>query len=332
MKRAIGALMVGCAVLAGCSAPADLDGEIAALGVPLGPEPTSSPGQDRTPVVVDTDLGADDLVALAFLFRHPDVEVRAITIAGTGLVGCDPGLDVLGGLFSALDTSPPPVACGRAVAGPGAHPFPPAWRTAAANGSGVVPQPGAVTKDSDSAVELVVRVAQERPGVVLLALGPLTNVADVASQHPKAYRQLAAVHAMAGSVEGPLVDGVAEWNAAADPHALDTVLAAPTPLTLVPQDAVPPGTPEALQAPVVDRISAAAHLPAWWDLAAAAALLAPDSARAEAAKWALDPSAPGRLVPQGHGSVRVIRSLDRAVLEAEYARAPSVNGATATAR
>jgi Inosine-uridine preferring nucleoside hydrolase len=161
---------------------------------------------------------------------------------------------------------------------------------------------------------------QERPGVVLLALGPLTNVAEVASQHPEAYRRLAAVHAMAGSVGGPVIDGVAEWNAAADPEALDTVLAAPTPLTLVPEDAVPPGTPDALQVPVADRIVATAHLPAWWDLATAAALVAPDAARAEAARWVLDPSARGRLVPHGHGSVRVVRSLNRAVLDAEYAR------------
>lgn len=305
------------AVLAGCAAPADLDGEMVAAGA----QQSVAPKSDKSlPVVVDTDLGADDLAALAFLLRHPGVDVRAVTIAATGLVDCDSAPGVLGGLISALDVAAPPVACGRPVAGPGAHPFPSSWRAAAARGSGVAPEPGAVTKGSDSAVELVVRVAQDQPGVVLLALGPLTNVADVASQHPQAYRQLAAVHAMAGSVDGPVVDGVAEWNAAADPRALDTVLAAPTPLTLVPQDAVPSGTPDALQVPVVHRIVTTAQLPAWWDLATAAALLSPDAARAEAARWVLDPSVPGRLVPHSHGSVRVIRSLDRALLEAEYAR------------
>ena len=83
---------------------------------------------------------------------------------------------------------------------------------------------------------------------------------------------------------------------------------------------MPQGTPDALRAPAVDRVVAAADLPAWWDLATAAVLVAPDAGRAEAARWVLDPSTPGRLVPEGDGTVRVVRSLDRAVLEAEYAR------------
>jgi hypothetical protein len=36
-------------------------------------------------VIVDTDLGGNDLVALAFLLRHPAVRVEAVTIAATGL-------------------------------------------------------------------------------------------------------------------------------------------------------------------------------------------------------------------------------------------------------
>lgn len=324
---AAAALLSAGAVLAGCAAPADLDGEVFAAATPAAPAAPAAPlvasdSDEPLPVVVDTDLGADDLAALAFLLRHPGVDVRAVTIAATGLVGCGAGPAVLGGLVSALDVAAPPVACGRSVPGPGAHPVPPAWRAAAARGSGITPAPRAITTSSQSAVELVGRLAQEQPGLVLLALGPLTNVADVASQRPEAYRRLAGVHSMAGSVSGPVVDGVAEWNAAADPAALETVLAAPTSLTLVPEDAVPPGTPEALQVPAVDRVVATAQLPAWWDLATAAALVAPDAAaRTEAARWELDPAAAGRLVPDGEGPVRVARSLNGGVLNAEYARA-----------
>ena len=76
-------------------------------------------------MVVDTDLGGDDLVALAFLLRHPSVRVEAVTIAGTGLVGCDPGVDLVADLFTALDEDPVPVACGREEAGPGGAAVPP---------------------------------------------------------------------------------------------------------------------------------------------------------------------------------------------------------------
>ena len=105
------ALLLGCIALAGCAAPTDGDGEVPTSLTPAV-EATSA-----TQVVVDTDLGGDDLVALAFLLRHPQVHVDAITIAATGLVGCDPGVDLVADLLTALGEEPVDVACGRA--GPG---------------------------------------------------------------------------------------------------------------------------------------------------------------------------------------------------------------------
>ena len=321
MKRLCTAVLAAAAVLAGCAAPADLDGEVGALAAaPLGPAPTAAPGEVATPVVVDTDLGADDLVALAFLLRHPEVHVEAITIPATGLVACDAGVDVVAGLFAALDVEAVPVACGRRAAGPGARELPADWRSAAAGGSGLAPAAGAVVPVAEPAAELLARRARDVEDLVVVALAPMTNLAELATEHPADYARLAGVHAMAGSVAGPVVDGVAEWNAAADPAALATVLTARVPLTVVPEDAVPLGTPEALRAPVVDRVATAADVPKWWDLATVAALVAPDAGSVEAARWALEPATPGRLEPLGDGAVRVYRSLDSAALESEYAR------------
>ena len=53
-----------------------------------------------------------------------------------------------------------------------------------------------------------------------------------------------------------------------------TVLAAAVPLTIVPEDAIPYGTPDALDAPVVGVSAVAVGSPTWWDLATAAALVA----------------------------------------------------------
>jgi hypothetical protein len=172
----------------------------------------------------------------------------------------------------------------------------------------------------EPAADLLAEEARAVKGLVLVAIGPMTNVADLADRHPDAYARLRGIHAMAGSVAGPVVDGVAEWNAAADPRALETVLASSVPVTVVPEDAVPLGTSRALlAAPVVGRVAAGADVPAWWDLAAAAALAAPDAGRAERGGWRLDPSVPGRLVRSGDGTVTVYRSLDGPTLEGEYA-------------
>ena len=51
------------------------------------PQAPSSALVSPRPIVVDTDLGADDIIALALLLRSPAVDVRAITVSGT--VSCD---------------------------------------------------------------------------------------------------------------------------------------------------------------------------------------------------------------------------------------------------
>jgi inosine-uridine nucleoside N-ribohydrolase len=274
-----------------------------------------------TPVVVDTDLGGDDLAALAFLLQHPEVRVEAITIAGTGLVGCDPGVDLVADLLTALGEDAVPVACGREEAGPGGRAFPREWRDVAATGTGVPRDGGTLPAAAETAPELIGRLAAHVDGLEVVEVGPMTNLADLATSRPGSFARLEGIHVMGGSVAGPVVDGVAEWNAAADPAAFATVLAAGAPLTVVPEDAVPSGTPSALSAPVVNSVAAAVGYPKWWDLAAAAALVAPNAGVYETGTWTLDDSEPGRLRRGGDGPVRVVRSLDASALEGEYARA-----------
>ena len=149
----------------------------------------------------------------------------------------------------------------------------------------------------------------------------MTNLADLAAASPRAFRHLAGIRAMGGSLEGPVVDGAAEWNVAADPASFEIVLAAGAPLMMVPEDAVPDGTPPELAAPVVGDVAAAVDLPRWWDLATAASLVSRASGVTEAGTWQLDPSAPGRLVRTDVGPVRVSVELDGDSLEEEYARA-----------
>lgn len=317
-RQVAAALAAGAVLVTGCSAPSDDDGESGLAGR-LAPAPTPSPSASA--VVVDTDLGGDDLVALSFLLRHPDVRVVAVTIAGTGLVGCDPGVDVLADLLTALGEPDLPVACGREEAGEGGRALPAAWRELAASGTGIPRDVFTLQPTVETAPELIGRVVARGEPLTVVALGPLTNLADLAAELPDALADLAGVHAMGGSVDGPLVDGVAEWNAAADPAALTEMLASGVPLTLVPEDAVPTGTPGALDAPVVGEVAAAVDYPAWWDLAAAAALVVPDAARVETATVTLDDTEPGRLRLDGDGPVRVVRALDSTLLDPEYARA-----------
>ena len=320
--------------LAGCAAPSDDDGEPVASGE-LAVAPALA--ADAVPVVVDTDLGADDLVALAYLLRHPGVDVRAVTVSMTGLVPhCVPAVDLVADLLIALDEPAVPVACGRAERGERGTPFPAGWRMAALTGGGLPRDGGFLPVDPAPAADLLAAHATAADGALqVVALGPLTNVAHLAAEDPAAYAQLAGVLVMGGVVDGSGQDGVGEWNAAADPDALDVVLAGPVPVTVVPADAVPTGTPDALRVPVVGHVVMESDVDQWWDLAAAAAFAEPSVADApcEPGRWVQDDVEPGRLTrADDAGSVCVVRALDPDALAASYAEVFRVDAApTATA-
>lgn len=300
-------LALGGVALQHAAAPTD-DGRRVEAAAP-GP---IAPDQDHaTRVVVDTDLAGDDLAALAFLLRRTDVRVEAVTIAGTGLVGCDPGVDLVADLVLGLGAPPITVACGREDP---VRPWPQEWVDQAEAGSGMPRLDSTFAPASQPAPRLIARLAERYDGLRVVALGPLTNLGDLASADPAAYSRIADIVSMAGALEVPAVDGVAEWNAAADPDALATVLAGTVPVTLVPDDAIPTDVPP------VGSLFSTYDPPKWWDTSTAAASVEPALAAFERGSWTVDGS--GRLHRTGPGPVRVATALEpgrlRAVWDATF--------------
>jgi len=318
VKRWLAASVAALAALAtlaltGCAAPYDDDGEYGGAGSLADP---AAPNDDATPIVVDTDLAGDDLVALAYLLRRPDVRVVAVTVAGTGLVGCDPGADLVADLVHALGEGWVQVACGREDP---AREWPVAWVTRAEQARGLPRLDTTFLPVSEPAPLLLAKLARSLDGLDVVALGPLTNLADLAERWPDAYERLGQIYSMAGAVDVPSVDGVAEWNAAADPAALAAVLAGPVPVTLVPDDPIPAGTPAALSAPVIGGIVSANPVPKWWDTTTAAAYTEPSLASGTRGTWTVDDT--GRLTRTGRGPVIVVTAVDPTALEATLAAA-----------
>ncbi|MFO0366022.1 MAG: nucleoside hydrolase, partial [Acidobacteriota bacterium] len=87
-------------------------------------------GQTVRSVVVDTDAGADDLLALLFLLARPDVRIEAITIVH-GLAEPAAGAESVGRLLAYCQRPGIPVYLGAARPLTGAAAFPHEWRTAA---------------------------------------------------------------------------------------------------------------------------------------------------------------------------------------------------------
>lgn len=213
------------------------------VGCGLGPQPTpiSIPlASTVRPVIVDADLAVDDMLAILYLLARPDVNVRAITITGTGITRCAAGLSNMRALLETVGRAEIPIACGRETPLEGDHAFPKEWRDAAENFFGLNLVPTNTAAPKEDAVQLLSRTLQASDAkITILALGPFTNLADAFAQHPALTQKIEMLYSMGGAVHvaGNVTQApAAEWNFYCDPLALEQVLATNVPFTVVPLD------------------------------------------------------------------------------------------------
>ena len=199
----------------------------------------------RHPIIIDTDPGVDDAMAIAYAVCRPDVELLALTTV-FGNTSAELATRNARWLLERFGAGDVPVARGAAVPrGQAPHPHPDfvhgvdGLGNAHPDGPRVVP-PGAAERGADGvealdAADFIVRAARARPGRIrLVAIGPLTNVAEALAREPALPELLAELVIMGGAVTEPgNVSPVAEANFWNDPHAADEVLAADWPATIV---------------------------------------------------------------------------------------------------
>lgn len=199
------------------------------------------------PFVIDTDMSVDDLMAILYLLQRPDVSVEAITVTGTGVAHSGPGTRNALGLLALAGDPDIPVARGRDNPLKGNHVFPEEWQVDSDNSYGV-PLPSNPNPPSDqNAVEQLISVIRNsEQKVVLLTLGPLTNVAEALRIDPSIMNNLEMIYIMGGAVNVPgnmqvpgsdVDNAVAEWNIYVDPYAMAMVFESGAPVTLIPLDA-----------------------------------------------------------------------------------------------
>jgi inosine-uridine nucleoside N-ribohydrolase len=191
------------------------------------------------PLLVDTDPGVDDALALLLAWGSPEIRVEAITTVA-GNVGVDQATANLIRLLTLRRPAPVPT-----IARGAAQPLRRALRTAhhyhGADGLGGVDGWAAVLEvpERPAAWELIATTARARAGdLTLVALGPLTNLALALDRGAGALGAVGRVVVMGGAVDVPgNVTPDAEFNVHVDPDAAARVLAAGLPLDLVPLDA-----------------------------------------------------------------------------------------------
>ena len=291
-------------------------------------------GGGREPLIVDTDLSSDDAIALLYLAQDPDVDLRAVTVSGTGLVHCPGGARIALELLAVAGRADVPVACGAERPLDGFNAVPPDWRSAA-DGLFGVSLPPARREPEPDAVELLRTTIEDAPREpTVLALAPMTTLAAVVRAHPDL--ELGRIVAMSGAVDVPgNAHGQprAETNAWLDPAAARAVLHSGAAVTLVPLDAtnqvpVTAFLADALAryhyatpaATVASELVAATDMASGgsyhWDPLAAVTLTRPALVRT--APRRLDVTGDGRTIAAADGAaVEVVTSVDRAGFEQE---------------
>jgi pyrimidine-specific ribonucleoside hydrolase len=199
------------------------------------------------PILIDTDAGSDDIMAVALLLSQPGVTVDAITVVN-GLAHVDAGARNMGRLLDLAGRKRIPVFAGRSNPLRGAAEFPAEWRKIADELPGVALPPASRPPETKRAADyLVERLRNAREPVQILALGPLTNIAEALERDRSAAVNIGEIVIMGGAVRVPgnLQDGgvfhtnnqTAEWNIFIDPLAARIVFRSGVPIRLIALDA-----------------------------------------------------------------------------------------------
>jgi inosine-uridine nucleoside N-ribohydrolase len=169
-------------------------------------------------VIIDTDPGADDAMAILLALNSPELDVEAVTVV-PGNVTAKQGLENALKLVSLADR------CNIPVAGGAQHPLFQKLISAefwhGANGLANIELPGPKCQaDSRFAPDLIIELVHRSPHeITLLPVGPETNIALAVLKDPSIVPLVKEVIVMGGSISGGNVNASAEANIYNDPEA-----------------------------------------------------------------------------------------------------------------
>ena len=205
---------------------------LAAGSLALKSQGASASSTAPSRVIIDTDPGVDDALALLLAMRSPELKIEAITPAA-GNVPLDLTLPNALRLVEIAGRTDIPVAAG--AKGPLLRRLVTATYAHGENGLGgaVFPEPK-IKPVAQPAAELIRQIIRKYPGeVTLLTLGPLTNIAAALDSDAELARMVRGLTMMGGSLSGGNITPAAEFNIYVDPEAARIVFQSGIPITMV---------------------------------------------------------------------------------------------------
>ena len=164
---------------------------------------TTRDGRNRKRILIDTDPGIDDSMAILLAFASPEIEV-----VGLSTVFGNTGGDVTtqNALRLVELAGRPDILVARGAEKPLLRPFTgKGWHVHGRNGLGEVefPEPK-VQPDKRRAATFIIDTIMENPGeITLVPLGPLTNVALAVATEPRIAENVKEVVLMGGAATVP---------------------------------------------------------------------------------------------------------------------------------
>jgi inosine-uridine nucleoside N-ribohydrolase len=183
-------------------------------------------------VIIDTDPGYDDALALLFAMSSPELRIEAITaVAGNGPIEITLSnalrmVDAAGRTEVPVAGGPPTPMTRQLVSGTEFH---------GENGlaGAVFPTPTSKAVNMPAA-ELIQSVVRKYPGeVTLIPIGPHTNIATAILADPALAGMVRGIVMMGGAVSAGNTTPAAEFNIYVDPEAARIVFHSGIPITMV---------------------------------------------------------------------------------------------------
>jgi pyrimidine-specific ribonucleoside hydrolase len=187
------------------------------------------------PMIIDTDPGVDDAVALMLAVASPEVQLLAVTTV-FGNVNVEATTANALRLRALAGLGQLPVAAGAAR--PLVYPRPQGtvrWhgRDGLGGRADLLPEPSGGVNALGAVALMATLLRGAVAPVTLVAIGPLTNIALLLAVHPEVKPRINRIVTMGGHLSGP----PAEFNINSDPEAARRVLVEEdVPTTLVPLD------------------------------------------------------------------------------------------------
>lgn len=183
-------------------------------------------------IIIDTDIGddIDDAYALAVAVRMGCFDILGVTTVYRNSLQ---RAKIASALLRAMDRGDIGVYVGNDYPYRETFCIEP-FEEALPDGRPVIPHYseafGKMPVCGQAAAEFIAEQAEKYPNeVVVVAIGPLTNLADVARKYPASYAKIAEIVCMGGSFSKER----AEWNIRCDPEAAETVLRGGVPIRFV---------------------------------------------------------------------------------------------------